>query len=138
MAALSQDTRLIMTILFVGTVSGANVYFYSTYGMNFPYTALAHSVLFGLITVGGIMVMKALFDLSLNDKIEIRLLDRQIENHFQRLQREEQIKAKLQESMRQFGTARRDSWRNNVVVEEPTATFEDNTISNEFLATIQQ
>jgi hypothetical protein len=137
MAALNNDTRLVMTILFVGTVSGANVYFYSAYGLDFPYGPLAHSVLFGLITVGGIMVMKALFDLSLNDKIEIKLLDRQIENHFQRLQREEQIRNKLQENMRQFGTLKRDSWRNNVV-EEPTATFEDNTISNEFLATIQQ
>ena len=136
MAALNNDTRLVMTILFVGTVSGANVYFYSAYGLNFPYGALAHSVLFGLITVGGIMVMKALFDLSLNDKIEIRLLDRQIENHFQRMQREEQIRSKLQENMRQFGTVRRESWKNNMA-EEPTATFEDNTISNEFLATIQ-
>tara|TARA_R100000353_G_scaffold161818_1_gene121820 strand:- start:196 stop:603 length:408 start_codon:yes stop_codon:yes gene_type:complete len=135
MAALSQDTRLIMTILFVGTVSGANVYFYSAYGLNFPYGPLAHSVLFGLITVGGIMVMKALFDLSLNDKIEIRLLDRQIENHFQRLQREEQIKAKLQESMKQFGTVRRENWRNNVMTADD---YEDNTIGNEFLATIQQ
>ena len=35
MAALNQDTRLIMTILFVGTVSGANVYFYANYGINF-------------------------------------------------------------------------------------------------------
>ena len=135
MAALSQDTRLIMTILFVGTVIGANVYFYSAYGLGFPYGALAHSVLFGLITVGAIMVMKALFDLSLNDKIEIRLLDRQIENHFQRLQREEQIKAKLQESMKQFGTVRRENWRSNVMTAEE---YDDNTIGNEFLATIQQ
>ena len=51
MAALNQDTRLIMTILFVGTVSGANVYFYANYGVNFPYTTLAHATLFGLITV---------------------------------------------------------------------------------------
>jgi hypothetical protein len=72
MAALNNDTRLVMTILFVGTVSGANVYFYSAYGLNFPYGALAHSVLFGLITVGGIMVMKALFDLSLNDRILLK------------------------------------------------------------------
>lgn len=27
MPALNQDTRLVMTILFVGTVSGANVFF---------------------------------------------------------------------------------------------------------------
>ena len=35
MAALNNDTRLVMTILFVGTVSGANVYFYSAYGLKF-------------------------------------------------------------------------------------------------------
>ena len=76
MPALNTDTRLVMTILFVGTVSGANVFFYATYGTNFPYTPLAHSILFGLITVGAIMCMKALFDISLNDKIELWLLDR--------------------------------------------------------------
>ena len=68
MAVLNQDTRLIMTILFVGAVSGANVFAYATFGTTFPYGALAHSVLFGLGTVGAIMVMKALFDLALNDK----------------------------------------------------------------------
>jgi len=137
MAALSQDTRLIMTILFVGTVSGANVYFYSAYGLNFPYGPLAHSVLFGLITVGGIMVMKALFDLSLNDRIEIKLLDRQIEAHFQRVAREQQIKQKLRESMKQYGVNKRDSW-NDVNPENSTASFEESQIPDEFLATMQQ
>ena len=136
MAALNNDTRLVMTILFVGTVSGANVYFYSAYGLNFPYGPLAHSVLFGLITVGGIMVMKALFDLSLNDRIEIRLLDRQIEAHFQRVAREQQIKQKLRESMKQYGVNKRDSW-NNVYSETPTASFEESQVPNEFLATLQ-
>ena len=78
MAVLNQDTRLIMTILFVGAVSGANVYAYAEIGTGFPYGALAHSVLFGLGTIGAIMVMKALFDLALNDKIELWLLDRKI------------------------------------------------------------
>lgn len=136
MAALNNDTRLVMTILFVGTISGANVYFYSAYGLNFPYTPIAHSVLFGLITVGGIMVMKALFDLSLNDKIEIRLLDRQIEAHFQRVAREQQIRAKLRESMKQVGMNTQKSW--NAPYETPTASFEESQIPNEFLATIQQ
>ena len=138
MAALNNDTRLVMTILFVGTVSGANVYFYSAYGLNFPYGALAHSVLFGLITVGGIMVMKALFDLSLNDRIEIRLLDRQIEAHFQRVAREQQIKQKLRESMKQYGVNKRESWNNTFPSETQTASFEESQIPNEFLATIQQ
>tara|TARA_R110000796_G_scaffold104232_1_gene214019 strand:- start:2199 stop:2603 length:405 start_codon:yes stop_codon:yes gene_type:complete len=134
MAALNNDTRLVMTILFVGTVSGANVYFYSAYGLNFPYGPLAHSVLFGLITVGGIMVMKALFDLSLNDRIEIRLLDRQIESHFQRVAREEQIKTKLRESMKQFGIKKKEGW-NQIYPEQPS--YEESQIPNEFLATIQ-
>ena len=134
MAALNNDTRLVMTILFVGTVSGANVYFYSAYGLNFPYGPLAHSVLFGLITVGGIMVMKALFDLSLNDRIEIRLLDRQIESHFQRVAREDQIKTKLRESMKQFGIKKKEGW-NQVYQEQPS--YEESQIPNEFLATIQ-
>jgi len=134
LAALNNDTRLVMTILFVGTVSGANVYFYSAYGLNFPYGPLAHSVLFGLITVGGIMVMKALFDLSLNDRIEIRLLDRQIESHFQRVAREEQIKTKLRESMKQFGIKKKEGW-NQVYQEQPS--YEESQIPNEFLATIQ-
>jgi len=138
MAALNNDTRLVMTILFVGTVSGANVYFYSAFGLNFPYGALAHSVLFGLITVGGIMVMKALFDLSLNDKIEIRLLDRQIEAHFQRVAREQQIRQKLRESMKQYGVNKREAWNNTFPSETPTASFEESQIPNEFLATIQQ
>ena len=134
MAALNNDTRLVMTILFVGTVSGANVYFYAAYGLDFPYGPLAHSVLFGLITVGGIMVMKALFDLSLNDRIEIRLLDRQIESHFQRVAREEQIKTKLRESMRQFGIKKQEGWK-QVYQEQPS--YEESQIPNEFLATIQ-
>ena len=138
MAALNNDTRLVMTILFVGTISGANVYFYSAYGLQFPYGALAHSVLFGLITVGGIMVMKAVFDLSLNDRIEIRLLDRQIESHFQRVAREQQIKQKLRESMKQYGVERRESWNNTFPSEPQTASFEESQIPNEFLATIQQ
>jgi len=136
MAALNNDTRLVMTILFVGTISGANVYFYSAYGLNFPYTPIAHAVLFGLITVGGIMVMKALFDLSLNDKIEIRLLDRQIEAHFQRVAREQQIRTKLRESMKQVGMNPQKSW--NASYETSTASFEESQIPNEFLATIQQ
>ena len=137
MPALEHDTRLVMTILFVGTVSGANVFFYANYGIDFPYTTLAHSALFGLITVGGIMVMKALFDLSLNDRIEIRLLDRQIEAHFQRVAREQQIRQKLRESMKQYGVSKREAW-NNVYPETPTASFEESQIPNEFLATIQQ
>ena len=48
MAALNTDTRLVMTILFVGAVSGVNVYFYAQYGVGFPYTVEAHAILFGI------------------------------------------------------------------------------------------
>ena len=37
MPSIDTDTRLIMTILFVGSVSGVNVYFYTQYGVDFPY-----------------------------------------------------------------------------------------------------
>ena len=49
MPALNTETRLVMTILFVGTVSGANVFFYANYGTGFPHGTLAHAILFGLI-----------------------------------------------------------------------------------------
>ena len=58
MAAMDKDTRLVMTILFVGAVSGTNVYFYSAYGGELPFSNFAHAVLFGFLTVGGIMGLK--------------------------------------------------------------------------------
>ena len=74
------DTRLVMTILFVGAVSGVNVYFFATFGSAFlsvygPYTL---AVLFGVLTVGGIMILKSVFDLVLNEYIEDFLLQRSI------------------------------------------------------------
>ena len=129
MPALNTDTRLVMTILFVGTVSGANVFFYATYGTSFPYTPLAHAVLFGLITVGSIMCMKALFDISLNDKIELRLLDRRINAYWERRARDEQQRQKLTETMKQYNTS---------VIAPSTTMYEtENTISNDFLAKLQ-
>ena len=82
MPSIDTDTRLIMTILFVGSVSGLNVYFYTQYGVQFPYDGYAHGVLFGIITIGGIMIMKAAFDLILHDMIEDRLLQRNIDNYW--------------------------------------------------------
>ena len=94
MAALNQDTRLVMTILFCGCLSGANVFFYAQYGIGFPYSHLAHAVLFGLVTVGAIMIMKAIGDLFLNDRIELFLLDRKIEAYWARMSRDEQQRKK--------------------------------------------
>jgi len=127
MAALGQDTRLVMTILFVGALSGTNVWAYATFGMNFPYGALAHSVLFGLGTIGSIMVMKAIFDLALNDKIELWLLDRKIASYWERKARDEQQRVKMRDSAKQYNTS----------FYQPTIQEEENTVGNEFLAALQ-
>tara|TARA_Y100000004_G_C8740613_1_gene338123 strand:- start:198 stop:587 length:390 start_codon:yes stop_codon:yes gene_type:complete len=129
MAALNQDTRLVMTILFVGALSGTNVWAYAAFGMNFPYGPLAHSVLFGLGTIGAIMVMKAIFDLSLNDRIEMWLLDRKIAAYWERKARDEQQKIKMRESAKQFATS---PFAYTQPVEQ-----EENTLGTEFLATLQ-
>ena len=62
MPALEKDTKLVMTILFVGAISGTNVYFYAKYGDLISFNEYAHALIFGLMTVGGILVMKALFE----------------------------------------------------------------------------
>ena len=128
MAALNQDTRLVMTILFVGALSGANVFAYAQFGTGFPYGPLAHSFLFGLGTIGSIMVMKALFDLALNDKIEMWLLDRKIQAYWERKSRDEQQRQKMRESAKQFGVP---------TFYAPRVQDEENTVGSEFLATLQ-
>tara|TARA_S200002703_G_scaffold149827_1_gene147713 strand:- start:329 stop:682 length:354 start_codon:yes stop_codon:yes gene_type:complete len=117
-----------MTILFVGTLSGANVFVYASYGVDFPYTTLAHAFLFGLGTIGTIMVMKALFDLALNDRIEMWLLDRKIKSYWERKARDEQQRQKMRESARQYNTSFYSSGA------QPE---EENTVGSEFLATLQ-
>ena len=97
--------------------------------MNFPYGPLAHSVLFGLGTIGAIMVMKAVFDLSLNDRIEMWLLDRKIAAYWERKARDEQQKVKMRESAKQFATS---PFAYTQPVEQ-----EENTLGTEFLATLQ-
>ena len=89
MAAINKDTRLVMTILFVGAVSGMNVYFYANYGADLPWSKLSHAVLFSLLTIGGIMGIKAFFDLIMNDRMELWLLDRKIRFYWEKKQREE-------------------------------------------------
>jgi len=91
-----------MTILFVGAVSGVNIYMYTMFGINFPYTGIAHAVLFGICTVGAIMILKALFDLLLNDVIEEFLLKRRIDAYWNRKAREEDNRKRVRESLRQF------------------------------------
>lgn len=131
--ALNHDTRLIMTILFVGTMCGANVFAYAKFGLNFPYTILMHGVLFGLITVGAIMVMKALFDLALNDKIEMWLLDRRISSYWDRIAKDEQQRKKMQESLKVFQSDN----KTNRIPSISTTDYEGEGVGAEFLATLQ-
>jgi hypothetical protein len=102
MAVINRDTRLIMTILFVGVVSGTNVYFYANYGKDLPWSLFSHSILFTLLTIGAIMGIKAFFDLLMNDRMEIWLLDRKIKWYWEKRQREEQQKQRIMESMRTY------------------------------------
>tara|TARA_R110002012_G_scaffold180933_1_gene346814 strand:+ start:335 stop:703 length:369 start_codon:yes stop_codon:yes gene_type:complete len=122
-----------MTILFVGTVSGANVFAYAKFGLNFPYTILMHGVLFGLITVGSIMVMKALFDMALNDKIEMYLLDRRISAYWERIAKDEQQRKKMQESLKSFQSE--NQTKRIPLVSQPT--YEGDSVGADFLATLQ-
>jgi len=112
MAAINKDTRLVMTILFVGAVSGMNVYFYANYGAELPWTKLSHAVLFSLLTIGGIMGIKAFFDLIMNDRMELWLLDRKIKTYWEKKAREEQQKQKVMESMRAQGYFNQGSYNN--------------------------
>jgi len=112
MAAINRDTRLVMTILFVGAVSGMNVYFYANYGAELPWTKLSHAVLFSLLTIGGIMGIKAFFDLIMNDRMELWLLDRKIKTYWEKKAREEQQKQKVMESMRAQGYFNQGSYNN--------------------------
>jgi hypothetical protein len=102
MPSLEEDTRLVMTVLFVGAVSGVNIYFYTQYGFMFPYSGYSHAVLFGILTVGGIMIMKAVFDLVLFDRIEDLLLQRKIDSYWSRKQKEEENRKRVRDTMRQY------------------------------------
>ena len=102
MAAINKDTRLVMTILFVGAVSGMNVYFYAYYGAELPWSPLSHAVLFSLITIGFVMGIKAVFDLIMNDRMELWLLDRKINMYWEKRKREETQRNKIVDSMRQY------------------------------------
>ena len=102
MPSLETDTRMIMAILFVGSMCGVNVFAYSQYGISFPYGPEAHAILFGISTVGGILVVKVAFDVFLSDMIEETLLRRASDGYCGRKEREEQNKRRVRESMARF------------------------------------
>ena len=140
MPSIDTDTRLIMTVLFVGAVSGINVYFFSQYGTTFvnAYGPYPVAVIFGVLTVGGIMILKALFDLILNDYIEDFLLQRQINSYWNRKARDEDNRKRVRESMRnfqqQFGLPSGSSiYGDNVMPNLPIQTQETQTVSPTFL-----
>ena len=133
MPALEKDTKLVMTILFVGAISGTNVYFYAKYGDLISFNEYAHALIFGLMTVGGILVMKALFDLAINDKIETFLLDRRIAAYWNKKNRDEQQRERIRQSMNQYNPLQAQ------YVPTPPMRMEDTTrVPTSFLAQIEQ
>ena len=82
-----------------------NIFFYAQYGVSFPYGYVEHALLFGVVTVGGIMCIKAFFDLFLNDFIEEWLLQRRIDAYWQRMAREEDNRKRVRDSIRTFQQA---------------------------------
>ena len=122
MPSIDTDTRLVMTILFVGAVSGINIYFYSLYGYTFPYGAIEHGILFGISTIGGIMILKALFDMMLKDYIEEFLLQRRIDSYWSRRAREEDNRKRVRESFRSF----QQQWNQTVV--SPSNVYGDSNL----------
>jgi len=102
MPALEKDTKLVMTILFVGAICGVNVFFYAEFGHLLAFSAYSHAVVFSLMTIGGILVMKAIFDLALNDYIEMSLLDRRISAYWTRRQKDEKQRERIRQSLQQY------------------------------------
>ena len=137
MPSIDTDTRLIMTILFVGSVSGMNVFFYTEYGTLFPYSGWTHALLFGILTVGVIMIMKAMFDMVLNDRIENFLLQRKIEQYWARMAQQEENKKRVRESLRNFD---QNYALNNVPKPPPPRMIQsqEDAISPSFLTTFNE
>ncbi len=102
MPALGKDTKLVMTILFVGAICGVNVFFYAEYGHLIGFSHYSHAVVFGLMTIGGILVMKAMFDLVLNDYIEMTLLDRKISAYWSKRAKDEQQRERVRTSLQAY------------------------------------
>ncbi len=130
MPALAKDTKLIMTILFIGAVSGVNVFFYAEYGSLLAFSHYAHATVFSLMTIGGILVMKAVFDLILNDYIEMGLLDRRIAAYWTKRARDEQQRERVRQSLQQHN----QQWGQFT----PTQVKEAQTTTPSFLAEIEQ
>ena len=121
-----------MTILFVGAVSGVNVFFYAEFGNLLAFSHYAHATVFSLMTIGGILVMKAVFDLALNDYIEMSLLDRRISAYWTKRARDEQQRERVRQSLQQYNQQWGYTGPQQPTVETPTKT------TPSFLAEIEQ
>ena len=133
MPALEKATKLVMTILFVGAISGTNVYFYGKYGSMIAFGEYAHALIFGLMTIGAILAMKALFDLALNDRIEMLLLDRKIAAYWAKKNRDAEQRERIRQSMNQYNPLQAQY----VPIPQPP-TPETPTTQPSFLAQIEQ
>ena len=132
MPALEKNTKLVMTILFVGAISGTNVYFYAKYGSMIAFNDYAHAVVFGLMTIGAILAMKALFDLALNDRIEMLLLDRRIQSYWNKKSRDEQQRERVRQSINQYNPLSAQ-----YVPVPPVPQIEEPRVPTSFLAKIE-
>lgn len=122
-----------MTILFVGAVSGVNVFFYAEFGNLLAFSHYAHATVFSLMTIGGILVMKAVFDLALNDYIEMSLLDRRISAYWTKRARDEQQRERVRQSLQQYN----QQW-GYTAQQQPTVAETPKTTTPSFLAEIEQ
>ena len=132
MPALEKDTKLVMTILFVGAISGVYVYFYAKYGSMIAFNDYAHAVVFGLMTIGAILAMKALFDLALYDRIEMLLLDRRIQSYWNKKSRDEQQRERVRQSINHYNPLSAQ-----YVPVPPVPQIEEPRVPTSFLAKIE-
>ena len=75
--------------------------------------------------------MKAVFDLALNDYIEMTLLDRRIAAYWARRARDEQQREKVRQSLQQFN----QSWNRQPIQPQPVTTEEPQV--SPFLAQVE-
>ena len=83
------------------------------------------------------MIMKAMFDMVLNDRIENFLLQRKIEQYWARMAQQEENKKRVRESLRNFD---QNYALNNVPMPPPPRMIQsqEDAISPSFLTTFNE
>jgi hypothetical protein len=84
------------------------------------------------MTIGAILAMKAMFDLALNDRIEMWLLDRRIAAYWNKKNRDAAQRDKIRQSMTAFNPLQAQ------YVPLPPAPPEESRVQPSFLAQIEQ